>query len=90
MSDGGGLSVEVGDIVLVAGVHLGMQMDTLIHPSDKEYQMLLELKVGDTIKFGGKFPETPLNTAISLNYSGTTEIERPSFLFKFDNLDKLN
>jgi hypothetical protein len=87
MTGGGGLSVDIGSAHLVAGVHYGKGIDTLIKPEDPLFRTLLTLSNGDKIKFSGAFPPNTENSLATVDYRGTLS---PDFLFRFSQLKKVN
>ena len=90
MRDGAGLSVALANVNFVAGVHLGLGLNTLLLKDSLLYQKLLTLKIGDKIIFSGQLQHEPNNEVVILNYSVSDAIRQPDMLFNFSDLQMAN
>lgn len=80
----GGISIDIGGVNLLAGVHLSYGLDTLIPSSQtKIYDALLTLQRGDKVTFSGDF-ETRNGSVVEMSYTGA--VSNPTFLFIFRSL----
>lgn len=87
VQDKGGISIDIGGVNLLAGVHLSYGLDTLIPSSQsKIYGALLTLQRGDKVTFSGDF-ETRNGSAVEISYTGQAAVSNPEFLFTFRSLE---
>lgn len=83
----GGISIDIGGVILLAGVHLSYGIDTLIPASKSNmYDTLLSLRRGDKVTFSGDF-ENHNGSAVEMSYTGQAAISNPEFLFNFRTLE---
>lgn len=83
----GGISIDIGGVNLLAGVHLSYGIDTLIPPSQTTmYDTLLNLRRGDKVTFSGGF-ESHNGLAVEMSYTGQATVSNPEFLFNFRTLE---
>lgn len=83
----GGISIDIGGVNLLAGVHLSYGLDTLISPSQsKIYDTLLTLQRGDKVTFSGDF-ENRNGSVVEMSYTGQAAVSNPEFLFTFRSLE---
>lgn len=90
MSDGAGFSVALANANFVAGVHLGLGLNTLLIKDSTLYQKLLALKIGDKVVFSGQLQHDPKNEVVVLNYSASDAIRHPDLLFSFSDLQLIS
>ncbi len=88
MADGAGLSVDIGNSRIVAGVHLGEGLDTLISKSDPLFNELIALREGDKIVVSGSFAMKD-GAAVEMSYSSLDSANSPTFLFDFESVDQI-
>jgi hypothetical protein len=82
----GGISIDIGGVNILAGVHLSYGLDTLVSPSQSTaYNELLTLQRGDKVTFSGDFA-TYKGSAVEMSYSGQNSVLNPEFLFSFRSL----
>ncbi|WP_187431954.1 hypothetical protein ROLI_048490 (plasmid) [Roseobacter fucihabitans] len=83
----GGISIDVGGVNLLAGVHLSYGIDTLIPSSQTAiYDTLLSLRRGDKVTFSGEF-ENHNGSAVEMSYTSQAAVSNPEFLFNFRTLN---
>lgn len=83
----GGISIDIGGVNLLAGVHLSYGLDTLISPSQsKIYDTLLTLQRGDKVTLSGDF-ENRNGSVVEMSYTGQAAVSNPEFLFNFRSLE---
>lgn len=83
----GGISIDIGGVNLLAGVHLSYGIDTLIPSSQSTiYDTLLSLRRGDKVTFSGDF-ENHNGSAVEMSYTGQAAVSNPEFLFNFRTLE---
>jgi hypothetical protein len=82
MQKGAGVAITVPNANFVAGIHVGLDLNTLISPSDALYGSILKLKTGDKILFSGQIQHDNENRAIILNYSTLSSLTAPDILFR--------
>lgn len=83
----GGISVDIGGVNLLAGVHLSYGLDTLIPSSQSTvFHTLLSLRRGDKVTFSGDF-ESHNGSVVEMNYTGQSTVSNPEFLFTFRSLE---
>lgn len=89
MQGKGAVSVEFSGAQVVAGVHLMYGLDTLIPQSSTElYEALLNLSVGDNVRFSGEFIVYK-NSLVELSYTGGGSLSAPEFLFSFSGVERV-
>ena len=83
----GGISIDIGGVNLLAGVHLTYGLDTLIPSSQSTvYDTLLNLRRGDKVTFSGDF-EIHNGSVVEMSYTGQAAVSNPEFLFTFRSLE---
>jgi hypothetical protein len=83
----GGISIDLGGVNLLAGVHISYGLDTLIPSSQsKIYDVLLTLQRGDKVTFSGDF-RTHNGSVVEMSYTGQAAVLNPEFLFIFQSLE---
>ena len=83
----GGISIDIGGVNLLAGVHLARDLDTLIPSSQTTvYNTLLNLRRGDKVILSGDF-EDDNGSAVEMSYTSHAGASNPEFLFNFKALD---
>lgn len=83
----GGISIDIGGVNLLAGVHLSYGLDTLISPSQsKIYDTLLTLQRGDKVTLSGDFKNRN-GSVVEMSYTGQAAVSNPEFIFTFRSLE---
>lgn len=83
MQGKGAISIDIGGVTVLAGVHLTYGLDTLIQPSQSAvYAQLLSLRRGDRVRFSGRF-SIYNGSFVEMSYTGSGAISTPEFLFEF-------
>lgn len=83
----GGISIDIGGVNLLAGVHLSYGLETLIPSSQSTvYDTLLSLQRGDKVTFSGDF-EIHNGSVVEMSYTGKAAVSNPEFLFTFQSLE---
>jgi hypothetical protein len=86
MHKGSGVSVSIGQVTLIAGVNISMDVDTLVKESDSAHMQILSLSVGDRVRATGIFPDNDSKSLVVVNFSGSSAVDRPSYLFRFNDI----
>lgn len=83
----GGISIDIGGVNLLAGVHISYGLDTLI-PSTQStvYDTLLSLRRGDKVTFSGDF-EIHNGSVVEMSYTSQAAESNPEFLFTFSSIE---
>ena len=82
----GGISIDIGGVNILAGVHLSYGLNTLIPPSQSTtYNALLSLQRGDKVTFSGDF-ETHNGSVVEMSYTDQAAVSNPEFLFSFRSI----
>lgn len=88
MQGKGAVSIDIGGVTVLAGVHLSLGLDTLIPPSQSDvYTELLSLQRGDDVIFSGRFL-VHSGSLVEMSYTGSGAISAPEFLFEFSELSR--
>jgi len=87
MQGKGGVSIDIGGVTVLAGVHLTYGLDTLVSPSQSAvYSELLSLRRSDRVQFSGRFV-THNGSLVEMSYTGSGAISTPEFLFEFSAIE---
>jgi len=87
MQGKGGVSIDIGGVTVLAGVHLTYGLDTLVSPSQSAvYSELLSLRRGDHVQFSGRFV-IHNGSLVEMSYTGSGAISTPEFLFEFSVIE---
>lgn len=89
MQGKGGVSVDIGGVTVLAGVHLTYGIDTLVSSSQSGvYSELLSLRRGDRVQFSGRFV-IHNGSLVEMSYTGSNAISTPEFLFDFSAIKSI-
>lgn len=87
MQGKGGVSIDIGGVTVLAGVHLTYGLDTLVSPSQSAvYSELLSLRRDDRVQFSGRFV-IHNGSLVEMSYTGSGAVSTPEFLFEFSAIE---
>ena len=83
MQGKGGVSIDIGGVTVLAGIHLTYGLDTLVSSSQSAvYSELLSLRRGDRVQFSGRF--VIHNGSLGeMSYTGSGAILHPNSYSSF-------